>query len=72
LAAQNSVAAKFAPPAGGEFLSAMAIGWIVFALVLGSALPEHHLSADSKDVVKLGIALVATQRWLSSASRLGS
>jgi hypothetical protein len=41
----------------------------VFALVFGSALlamflhgvlPEHHLSADSKDVVKLGIALIAT------------
>jgi hypothetical protein len=47
----------------------MAIGWIVFALVFGSALvamfvhdalPEHHLSSDSKDVVKLGVALIAT------------
>jgi len=54
-------------------LDAMAIGWIVFALVFGSALlamfvrsalPEHHLSADSKDVVKLGIALVATMSAL--------
>jgi hypothetical protein len=51
----------------------MAIGWIVFAPVFGSALlamfvrsalPEHHLSADSKDVVKLGIALVATMSAL--------
>ena len=51
----------------------MAIGWIVFALVFGSALlgmlvhrllPEHHLSADSKDVVKLGIALIATMSAL--------
>src|SRR5215470_4080863 len=51
----------------------MVIGWIVFALVFGSALlamfmhttlPEHHLSADSKDVVKLGIALVATMSAL--------
>ena len=42
----------------------MPIGWIVFALVFGSALPEHHLSADSKDVVKLGIALVATMSAL--------
>jgi hypothetical protein len=51
----------------------MAIGWIVFALVFGSALlamvvhgalPEHHLSSDSKDVVKLGIALVATMSAL--------
>jgi hypothetical protein len=51
----------------------MAIGWIVFALVFGSALlamvvhsalPEHHLSTDSKDVVKLGIALIATMSAL--------
>jgi hypothetical protein len=45
----------------------------VFALVFGSALltvfvrsalPEHHLGADSKDVVKLGIALIATMSAL--------
>jgi hypothetical protein len=54
-------------------VSPMAIGWIVFALVFGSALlamfvhrllPEEHLSSDSKDVVKLGIALVATMSAL--------
>jgi hypothetical protein len=54
-------------------VSAVAIGLIVFALVFGSALlamfvqralPEHHLSADSKDVVKLGIALIATMSAL--------
>ena len=54
-------------------MSAMAIGWIVFALVFGSALlamyvhsllPAEHLSSDSKDVVKLGIALVATMSAL--------
>src|SRR5438132_12232905 len=51
----------------------MMIGWVVFALVFGSALlamflhgalPEHHLSADSKDVVKLGIAVIATMSAL--------
>jgi hypothetical protein len=51
----------------------MAIAWAVFACVFGSALlglffhgalPEHHLSADSKDVVKLGIALIATMAAL--------
>jgi Protein of unknown function (DUF4239) len=31
---------------------------------LHNALPEHHLSADSKDVVKLGIALIATMAAL--------
>jgi hypothetical protein len=54
-------------------VSATAIGLIVFALVFGSApfamylqraLPEHHLSTDSKDVVKLGVALVATMSAL--------
>src|SRR5215468_4295436 len=51
----------------------MAIGWVVFALVFGSALlamfahrllPEEHLSSDSKDVVKLGVALIATMSAL--------
>src|SRR6516165_5922756 len=51
----------------------MALGWIVFALVFGSALlamyvhsllPAEHLSSDSKDVVKLGVALVATMSAL--------
>jgi hypothetical protein len=54
-------------------VSPMTIGWIVFAVVFGSALlgmfvrnalPEHHLSAESKDVMKLGIALVATMSAL--------
>jgi Protein of unknown function (DUF4239) len=54
-------------------MSPMAIGWIVFALVFGSALlamvvhrvlPEEHLTSDSKDVVKLGIALIATMSAL--------
>jgi len=50
-------------------MSAMAIAWIVFGCVfgtamlglfIGEALPEHHLSQESKDVVKLGTALIAT------------
>ena len=54
-------------------MSAMAIGWVVFVLVFGSALlamfvhtalHEHHLSSDSKDVVKLGVALIATMSAL--------
>ena len=44
------------------------IGWIVLACVFGGALlgmalrlilPEHHLSAESKDVIKLGMGLTA-------------
>jgi hypothetical protein len=54
-------------------LSAVAIGLVVFALVFSSALlamfvhsklPEDHLSSDSKDVVKLGVALIATMSAL--------
>jgi hypothetical protein len=49
-------------------VSAMAIAWIVFACVFGgallgmflrSALPEQHLSGDTKDVVKVAMALIA-------------
>jgi hypothetical protein len=54
-------------------MSAMAIAWIVFACVFGGALlgmflrsvvPEQHLSGDSKDVVKVAIALIATMAAL--------
>jgi hypothetical protein len=54
-------------------LSTIAIGLVVFALVFGSALlamfvhrklPEDHLTSDSKDVVKLGVALIATMSAL--------
>lgn len=47
----------------------MAIAWIVFACVFGgallgmgirSALPEHHLSPDSQNAVKMGSGLIAT------------
>jgi len=50
-------------------VSSLGIGGIVFFVVfagalvglfLRSLLPEHHLSPDSKDVVKLGMALIAT------------
>lgn len=54
-------------------MSAIVIGLVVFALVYGSALlamfvhsklPENHLTSDSKDVVKLGVALIATMSAL--------
>jgi hypothetical protein len=50
-------------------MSSMAISWIVFGTVFGGAvlgmilnacLPKHHLSDSSKDVVKLGMGLIAT------------
>ena len=50
-------------------MSALAISAIVFACVFGGALfgmllgrilPEHHLSTDAKDVIKVAMAMVAT------------
>jgi hypothetical protein len=50
-------------------MNALAIGGIVFGCVFGGAslgmllgaiLPKHHLSADSKDVIKVAIAMIAT------------
>ncbi len=54
-------------------MSSMAIAWVVFACVFAAtllglfvrtALPKHHLSPDSKDIVKLGIGLIATMSAL--------
>jgi hypothetical protein len=50
-------------------VSALAIAAIVFVsvfagavlgMILQTLLPEHHLSAKSEDVVKLGMGLIAT------------
>ena len=50
-------------------MSTMAIALIVFGCIFGgallgmalsAALPEQHLSADTKDIAKVAIALVAT------------
>src|SRR5260221_1253931 len=54
-------------------MSAIAVASIVFACVFGgallgmflrAALPETHLSSDAKDVVKLGMGLIATMAAL--------
>jgi hypothetical protein len=50
-------------------MSPMAISWIAFACIFGGTflgiflrnrLPGHHLSGDTKDVVRLGTGLIAT------------
>ncbi|HEV2174224.1 MAG TPA: hypothetical protein VGR71_11690, partial [Nitrospira sp.] len=57
------------------------IGLIVLACVFGGAmlgmalraiLPEHHLSADSKDVIKLAMGLTATMSALVLALLIAS
>src|SRR3984893_12237255 len=35
-------------------------GGVLLGLLLRSTLPEHHLSADAKDVVRLGTGLIGT------------
>ena len=54
-------------------MSPMSIAWIVLACVFGGALlgvtlrpilPEHHLTSDSKDVIKLAMGLTATMAAL--------
>jgi hypothetical protein len=58
---------------GVVIMSSITISLIVFACVFGSALlglflrarlPEHHMSQDSKDVVKLAMGLIATMAAL--------
>jgi hypothetical protein len=50
-------------------MSPLILSCVIFALVLGgillgtllrSALPQHHLSKDSQDIVRLGVGLIAT------------
>lgn len=36
------------------------LGGILFGALLRNALPQHHLSKDSQDVVRLGVGLIAT------------
>lgn len=54
-------------------VNSIIVSFIVFAIIFGAAcvgmllrrvLPEHHLSADSKEVIKLGTGLVATMAAL--------
>src|SRR5712675_641065 len=54
-------------------MSSLTVSLIVFACVFGGALlgillhaslPQHHQAADSKDIVKLGMGLVATMTAL--------
>ena len=54
-------------------MNSIAISSIVFAVVFGGAmlgmflrtvLPKHHLDEESKDLVKLGMGLVATMAAL--------
>jgi hypothetical protein len=62
-------------------VSALAIGGMVLVLAFGGALlgmylsavlPEHHLSADSKDMIRIAIAMIATLAALVVALLIAS
>jgi hypothetical protein len=62
-------------------VSPMTISWVVFACVFAGALlgivlrrllPKHHLGEDTKDVVKLGMGLIATMAALVLALMIAS
>ena len=62
-------------------MTPMTTSWIVFACVFAGALlgmllrrilPRHHLSEDSKDIVKLGMGLIATMAALVLALLIAS
>jgi len=40
------------------------LGGILLGSLLRIALPQHHLSKDSQDVVRLGVGLIATMAAL--------
>jgi len=62
-------------------LSPIAISWIALAIIFGGTLlgmflrtflDEHHLSADSRDVMKLGTGMIATMAALVLSLLIGS
>jgi hypothetical protein len=48
----------------GSIVLGCVFGGALFGIFLRSKLPEHHLTAESKDAVKVGIGLIATMTAL--------
>jgi hypothetical protein len=51
---------ELSPLALSCIIFALTVGGILLGVLLRQALPKHHLSKDSQDVVRLGVGLVAT------------
>ena len=51
---------------------ALVFGGALLGVFLGSRLPEHHLSADNKEVVRLAMALVGTLTGMALGLLIGS
>lgn len=52
------------PTVIGAIVFACTFGGVFLGMWLSTVLPEHHLDADSRDTVKVGIALIATMTAL--------
>ena len=48
----------------GAVVFACVLGGALFGMYLGRVLPQHHLSDDAKDVIKVSMAMVATMAAL--------
>jgi len=68
---------RLSQPMKGQRMSPILVSSIVFACVFGGAvlgilsrgaLPQHHLSAETEGVVRLGMGMVATMGWNSASS----
>ena len=55
----------------GLCVFACVFGASAVAMLVRNALPEHHLSADTKDLVKLAMGLVATHGGAGAGSACG-
>jgi hypothetical protein len=52
------------PTIVGMIVFALTFGGVLLGMWLRSTLPEHHLDAESRDTVKVGIGLIATMAAL--------
>ena len=48
----------------GAVVFVCVLGGALFGMYLGRVLPQHHLSDDAKDVIKVSMAMVATMAAL--------
>jgi hypothetical protein len=60
------------PVSIGSVVFACVFGGLLLGMVLRSVLPEHHLSTESKEVIKLGMSLTATMSALVLALLIAS
>jgi hypothetical protein len=60
------------PMSIGCIVLAFVFGGLLLGMMLRPVLPEHHLSTDSKDVIKLGMSLTATMAALVLALLIAS